>query len=1081
MSRQRTIFGGLVFALGILCAGDLPAQIWLGWDDVTATNISASPSVGANDIEEKDFATVDFDLDGDIDLICVRKLPFTTFGNRRNVIFENVFGVLTDVTDTLAPGMMIPDNARDVAVGNFNGDIWPDFAIANAGNAGSNGQQPRIFINLGDDVGGNWLGFVEEPARLPFLSAPSGAEPNFCAVAAGDLNGNGVDDLYFVDYQNTLEDILLINDGTGFFTNQTSLVPTSVTTSGFGLRAELIDVNGDGWRDILKNSAGSLSIAYNNGSGGFVVSQSPSVSAMYNFAAGDLDGDGLIDIFAVQDPQDQWLWNTSAPGATPITWQNVPITTSPLTTGFGGSVHIDDIDGDGDNDVVIADTDTDVPGCTRRLAFLRNNGGATPSIMDPYPANQWTVAHHQGVFDFAIADFNGDGAHDIFIGHCAGNDLYFQTTNIPGLLPPNQFSCPQVGLDVVLSWSNPDSYDDIVVRRDGLTIATLAGSATSFTDPIPGSGTRSYSLIATLGPDESSPASCVVVVSTVSPVLGLLCDQIGEDVQLDWTNQAPVGGGIYSGIRLERNGLVVASLPGTASSYLDLGPPLGLTSYQVIAEFGGEEAEPGLCTLSILPTNLTDLILGFEADDNGATDSVAALTNALGDNGIFSIVVEVQNVSDIAGQGFFLADFERVWVELGTWPNNKILSQAEGTALADYVSGGGQIYVSGGDFFCFNAETALHALTGIDTLACPDGNGLIQDVTGIVTANCDLLNFTPGPIPYTGETSFVDQLAPLTTGVETLRAAGSSYACGVLNTLPGGGSVISQSVEMGGIGAPHDKKDLVERYINCFGSTGGPLAPVAEFLGSPLSGTAPLTVNFTDLSAGTVTGWLWDFGDLGMSNAQNPSHTFTAAGSYTVDLTTTGPGGADTETKVGYISVGEPAPTANFTAVPTSGDAPLDVQFADTSTGVVTGRTWVFGDGGFSNSVAPLHTYTSAGTYTVSLTVSGPGGSDNLTLTNLITVNTVAGPGFSRGDVNQDGSVDIGDAIGTLSYIFGGIVPGNCLDALDMADTGTLDIAGPIYLLGYLFSNGPAPAAPFGACGEDPTADSIPCDAPPCP
>jgi len=87
------------------------------------------------------------------------------------------------------------------------------------------------------------------------------------------------------------------------------------------------------------------------------------------------------------------------------------------------------------------------------------------------------------------------------------------------------------------------------------------------------------------------------------------------------------------------------------------------------------------------------------------------------------------------------------------------------------------------------------------------------------------------------------------------------------------------------------------------GYAGAPQPPVADFSGSPTSGTAPLTVNFTDLSTNTPTSWSWDFGDTGTSTAQNPSHEYTSTGDYTVSLTATNSVGSDTETKTNYISV----------------------------------------------------------------------------------------------------------------------------------------------------------------------------------
>jgi PKD repeat protein len=81
--------------------------------------------------------------------------------------------------------------------------------------------------------------------------------------------------------------------------------------------------------------------------------------------------------------------------------------------------------------------------------------------------------------------------------------------------------------------------------------------------------------------------------------------------------------------------------------------------------------------------------------------------------------------------------------------------------------------------------------------------------------------------------------------------------------------------------------------------------PVAAFIGSPLSGTAPLTVQFTDQSTGSVTAWAWDFDNNGLvdSTAQHPTYTYSTAGTYTVKLTVTGPWGTDDEVKTDYITV----------------------------------------------------------------------------------------------------------------------------------------------------------------------------------
>ncbi len=106
--------------------------------------------------------------------------------------------------------------------------------------------------------------------------------------------------------------------------------------------------------------------------------------------------------------------------------------------------------------------------------------------------------------------------------------------------------------------------------------------------------------------------------------------------------------------------------------------------------------------------------------------------------------------------------------------------------------------------------------------------------------------------------------------------------------------------------------------------------------------------------------------------SRSPSHVYAAAGTYSVKLTVTGPGGSDDVTHSVTVSAAPVAPTAAFTATPTY----LSVQFTNQSTGTAPlTYAWDFGDGGSSALPSPSHTYAAAGTYSVKLTVTGPGGS----------------------------------------------------------------------------------------------------------
>jgi PKD repeat protein len=162
--------------------------------------------------------------------------------------------------------------------------------------------------------------------------------------------------------------------------------------------------------------------------------------------------------------------------------------------------------------------------------------------------------------------------------------------------------------------------------------------------------------------------------------------------------------------------------------------------------------------------------------------------------------------------------------------------------------------------------------------------------------------------------------------------------------------------------------------------------PVAAFSGAPTTLIVSQSVQFTDQSTNSPTSWSWTFGDGGTSTSQNPSHTYTSAGTYTVTLTATNSYGSDDETKSNYITVGN-KPVAAFTATPTTLAAGQSVQFTDQSTNTPTSWSWTFGDGGTSGSQNPSHTYLTAGTYTVKLTVVNIFGSGSETKTNYVTVN----------------------------------------------------------------------------------------------
>ncbi|OVE79088.1 hypothetical protein BVY01_03465 [bacterium I07] len=195
----------------------------------------------------------------------------------------------------------------------------------------------------------------------------------------------------------------------------------------------------------------------------------------------------------------------------------------------------------------------------------------------------------------------------------------------------------------------------------------------------------------------------------------------------------------------------------------------------------------------------------------------------------------------------------------------------------------------------------------------------------------------------------------------------------------------SFTVSLGVSGSGGTDTETKPNYITVANS----FPPSAAFSATPTNGTKPLTVSFTDQSTGDVDSWNWNFGDGSTGTSQNPSHTYNDAGSFTVSLGVSGSGGTDTETKSNYINVDNPIPRphSDFTANPRSGIIPLTVQFVEQSTGIVNNWSWDFGDGSYSSTPNPVHTYIYSGLYDVKMTVNGPGGSDTEIKRKYITAN----------------------------------------------------------------------------------------------
>lgn len=418
-----------VVILGLGFTSSTTQAQWLEWDIQTEERLMLSSVANADD-EEKDLWPADLNKDGWTDVIVVRKEPFSaaTEPPKSDVLLVNQEGVLVDMTAELAPEFISnPSFARDVYVVDVDGDLWDDVVIVNTFN-----QQPMLYMNLGEDEAGNWLGLADDSdARLPTLVSD---QPLICAVWAGDLTGNGAEDLYFVNYRvngggGTAKDFLLINDGTGHFTDEGDERAGNLLNSAFGTAGQIHDMDGDGDLDIVKNTtlynvfpwnSRGVIVLFNDGSGNFSSWQNlvPNASP-YMFEVVDFNGDGMLDLYVVDDGADKILTATSHEADVSLGFNTVNLNFS-SSNGFGGNVHAADLDLDGDMDVVVSDVDVDIPPCNsnRRMAIYENDNG---NFIDPYgnASFDWVT----NSYDVALLDVNNDGLVDILSGRCAGYDV----------------------------------------------------------------------------------------------------------------------------------------------------------------------------------------------------------------------------------------------------------------------------------------------------------------------------------------------------------------------------------------------------------------------------------------------------------------------------------------------------------------------------------------------------------------------------------------------------------------------------------------------------------------------------------
>lgn len=319
----------------------------------------------------------------------------------------------------------------------------------------------------------------------------------------------------------------------------------------------------------------------------------------------------------------------------------------------------------------------------------------------------------------------------------------------------------------------------------------------------------------------------------LAPPSSLACTPAGVSAELSWTN-----GAAYDSLIVSREGAVIATLPGTATSYIDPAPGIGLFRYGVRGVLAGSPSPQTSCSALVVGA-ATDLVW---SPVQGAFDGGAAIAEGLLAAGRLPIIVD-----SLADAGA-LDLYDTVWVNLGIFPAKHVLTSGEGSALAAYLAGPGYpaLYLEGGDTWFFDPPTAAHALFGIVPLSDGSSMGELTDISGAAGTTCDLSALA---YDYVGENQWIDRIAPATGSEGVLSNVAPSFQVMVFRDA-GPYCTTGASFEIAGLANGLDtREDLIAGILECWGvpfTVDPSPAPPTGILCTPFPGSIQLTWTLGD-------------------------------------------------------------------------------------------------------------------------------------------------------------------------------------------------------------------------------------------
>ncbi len=581
---------------------------------------------------------------------------------------------------------------------------------------------------------------------------------------------------------------------------------------------------------------------------------------------------------------------------------------------------------------------------------------------------------------------------------------------------------------VQLVWGNPGGYSAIKIEVNGAIVANLPGSATSYMLTGLAPGGYVVCVIPCVGTTPIlPPACCQFSIAAVEPIEEISCDPIAgtNNVAIAWLNMDN-----YDEIKIEVDGVIIDTIPGTDQFYMVTGLAPGGHVVCVIPCVGGAQILPAPCCQFGIAA--VEPIEEISCDPIAGTNNVAI-----------------------------------AWLNMDNYDEIKI--EVDGVII-DTIPGTDQFYMvtglaPGGHVVC-----VIPCVGGAQILPAPCCQFGQANAQPIATLICDPIDPDGVAIAWTNAGVY-DSIEVFLDGALVAVLPGSAEFWQTFGIAPGLHTICVQAV-IGGV--PLTPPACCEFELS---------APIANLFCDVVNGTGEVHLVWTNAAPYTS-----------IEIEVNGTVVATLPGTATSYLLTGLAPGGYVVCVVPFVGPNPVLPPAccQFSIAATMPITGLlcdhlfgtdQVQLVWTNGGLYTS---------IEIELDGIVVATLPGTATSYLLTGVPGGGHAVCVRPFVGTTLVGPPAccqffipivptFIRGDFNADGLYDISDAIGLLTYLFtGGVVL--CDDAADANDDGLINVADGIYILNSLFGAGPLPPAPHPACGPDPTADALGCASfPPCP